>query len=400
MTRRGLLGWFAVPGRVDAALAAILLVLAEAALAAEANADVRTGGRLLLAVLAAAATLPLMWRRRVPLAAFAAVVVALLATGPIAKGLNLVPASTQGPAAFIVAGVIAAFSCSAYGGRRSAAGGLGLLAVGFCVLALPKLVAGTGVDLGIYIALAIFLAVGWLFHGRQLKVVELEEWGRFLERDGEQQARAAVAAERGRIARELHDVVAHSVSVMVVQAGAARHTLSAEDDPDTLEALVAIETAGRQALVELRRLLGILRRVEDEPSLVPAPRMEDVESLLVQMRRAGLPVRLHVDGNPVALPPGIDLSAYRIVQEALTNALKHAGRSPTDVFVRYREDFVELEMSDTGGPTRWNRDTDSSGHGLVGMRERVALFGGTFEAGPADLGFRVRVRFPLTGTPS
>ncbi|MCW2546078.1 MAG: histidine kinase, dimerization and phosphoacceptor region [Mycobacterium sp.] len=400
ITRRGLLSWFALPTRRDAIISVTLLVLAEIALQTEARSSAAPSGRLILAALAAAATLPLLWRRRAPLTAFAAVLVPLQITGPIANGLNLVPPATQGPAAFILAGVVAAFSCSAHGGRRAAMAGCGLLTLAFCVVALPKLVAGEGVDLGIYVALGVFVAVGWLFHGRELRVVELEEWGRFLERDRDQKARIAANEERARIARELHDVVAHSVSVMVVQAGAARHTLPTGKDPETRETLAVIELAGRQALVELRRLLGILRTEDDDPSLTPVPGMSDVENLVAQMRTAGLPVTLHRDGDPVALPPGIDLSAYRIVQEALTNTLKHAGPSHTDVTVRYREDCLELEMSDHGGFVDSSAGTGAGGHGLVGMRERVALYGGTLEAGPSGIGYLVRARLPLTSRPS
>ena len=400
ITREGLMSWFAVRRRTDAILAVGLLVLAEIALQAEATSSVAPSGRLILAVLAAAATMPLLWRRHAPLLVFAVVLVPLQVTGPIANGLNLVPPATQGPAAFILAGVVAAFSCSAHGGRRAAAAGLGLLTLAFCLVALPKLLAGEGVDLGIYIALGVFVAVGWLFHGRELRVVELEEWGRFLERDREQKARTAAGEERARIARELHDVVAHSVSVMVVQAGAARHTLPDGQDTETREALGVIELAGRQALVELRRLLGILRSAEGNPSLTPAPGMNEVENLVGQMRSAGLPVTLHWDGAPVTLPPGIDLSAYRIVQETLTNALKHGGPSQTDVNVRYCADFLELEMCDHGGRGDRSARAGTGGHGLVGMRERVALYGGTLEAGPTAVGYRVQVRLPLTSKPS
>jgi signal transduction histidine kinase len=370
-----------------------LLVLAEIDLQREANQSASAGGRVLLGLLAAAATLPLAWRRRAPLAVFAAVLVPLQVTGLLVNGLALVPPATQGPVAFIVAGVVAAFSCSAHGGLRSAAVGYGLLTLAFLLVALPKMLAGKSVDLGIYVALGIFLAVGWLFHGREVKVVELQEWARFLDREREEQARVAVAEERARIARELHDVVAHSVSVMVVQAGSARHTLSGEADAATREAFDVIETTGRQALVELRGLLGILRRSDDEASLAPVPGMADVEMLVAQMRDGGLPIQLRFEGNRVSLPPGIDLSAYRIVQEGLTNALKHAHPSHMDLTVRYRSRALELEMTDNGGPAPVG--ANGSGYGLVGMRERVALYGGTLDAGPSDVGFRVRAWLPL-----
>jgi hypothetical protein len=165
-TRTAFLGWFAGSLRSDAALAAGLCVLAEIDLQGEARQGVGAGGRVVLGLLAAAATLPLAWRRRAPLAVFAAVLVPLQITGLLVNGLALVPPATQGPVAFIVAGVVAAFSCSAHGGLRSAAIGYGLLALAFLLVALPKMLAGARLDLGLYVALAIFLAVGWLFYGR------------------------------------------------------------------------------------------------------------------------------------------------------------------------------------------------------------------------------------------
>lgn len=314
VTRRALLDGLAVPWRLDAAVAGLLFVIAEVALQQEASSNVDGGGRLLLALIAAAATLPLVWRRRKPLAVFAVVAVVLMGTGPVVKGLHLLPPNTQGPAAFILAGLVAAFSCAAHSGRRAAVTGAGVLAAGFAVVAVPELLAGRSVDLGLYIALGVFLGIGFLFHGREVRVVELEQWARFLEGDRDEQARAAVVDERARIARELHDVVAHSVSLMVVQAGATRHTLPAGRRDDVAEALGIIETSGRQALVELRRLLGILR-TEHAPELGPSPGMAEVETLVEQVRNAGLDVRLTVEGERRPLPAGLDLSAYRIVQE-------------------------------------------------------------------------------------
>ncbi|MFN2562892.1 MAG: sensor histidine kinase [Jatrophihabitans sp.] len=397
VTRRAVSEWLAVPWRLDAAVAGLLLVLAEVALQQEARADVDGAGRLLLALLAAAATLPLAWRRRSPLLVFVVVATVLMGTGAVAKGLHLVAPSTQGPAAFIIAGVLAAFSCAAHGGRRAALAGAGVLAAGFAVVPVPELLADKSVDLGLYIALGLFLGIGILFHGREVRVVELEQWARFLEHDRDQQARAAVADERARIARELHDVVAHSVSLMVVQAGSTRHTLPPGAPGDVAEALGVIESSGRQALVELRRLLGILR-TEQSPELGPAPGMAEVETLVDQVRLAGLAVRLTVEGERRPLPAGLDLSAYRIVQEALTNSIKHGHPSATDLTVRYRPQALELEVTDDGGPT--GPPPDGTGHGLVGMRERVLLYGGTLEAGFCGSGFRVLASLPLSETGS
>src|SRR6185312_16288107 len=179
----------------------------------------------------------------------------------------------------------------------------------------------------------------------------------------------AVAEERARIARELHDIVAHAVSVMVLQVGAVRHRL---EDPEDNEALRGVERAGRTALTEMRRLLAAMRPDDDEAELGPQPGLDGLDSLLAEVNRAGLPVELHVDGEPVPLPRGIDLSAYRIVQEGLTNALKHANASDAAVIVRYRPDEVEIEVRDNGAGIA---QTDGLGHGLVGVRERVKIYG-------------------------
>jgi signal transduction histidine kinase len=212
------------------------------------------------------------------------------------------------------------------------------------------------------------------------------------EREKDASARIAVAEERARIARELHDIVAHAVSVMVLQVGAVRHKL-----PETLEedreALNRVELAGRTALAEMRRLLGAMRRNGDGAELAPQPGLDGLDTLIEDVGRAGLPVRLHVDGDSFPLPRAIDLSAYRIVQEALTNALKHARASNVDVTVRYRPDELELEVVDDGaGPAK----SDGLGHGLVGMRERVKIYGGEMSAGTAPTGgFVLSARLPI-----
>ena len=212
------------------------------------------------------------------------------------------------------------------------------------------------------------------------------------EREREAAARVAVAEERARIARELHDIVAHAVSVMVLQVGAVRHQL-----PDELGeqrgALTDVERAGRTALAEMRRLLAAMRREGEEAELVPQPGLDGIDSLLAEVGRAGLPVELHVDGEPVPLPRGIDLSAYRIVQEGLTNALKHAQASDADVTFRYGPDELEIEVRDNG---QGSSTTDGLGHGLVGVRERVKLYGGEMSAGSANGGgFVLSTRLPL-----
>jgi signal transduction histidine kinase len=212
------------------------------------------------------------------------------------------------------------------------------------------------------------------------------------ERERDAAARIAVAEERARIARELHDIVAHAVSVMVLQIGAIRHKLpeAVEEDKDALK---RVEQAGRTALAEMRRLLGAMRRDGDAVELGPQPGLDGLESLLEDVRRAGLPVQLHVDGEPFALPRAIDLSAYRIVQEGLTNALKHARASQADVTLRYGQDELELQVLDDGVGTV---TTNGLGHGLVGIRERVTIYGGAMSAGTGPAGgFVVTARLPV-----
>jgi signal transduction histidine kinase len=214
------------------------------------------------------------------------------------------------------------------------------------------------------------------------------------EREREAAARVAVAEERARIARELHDIVAHAVSVMVLQIGAVRHKLpqTLEEDKDALR---GVEQAGRSALAEMRRLLGAMRHDGDDLELTPQPGLDGLDSLLEEVGRAGLPVRLRFDGDRFPLPRAIDLSAYRIIQEGLTNALKHARASHADVTVHYGSNELQIEIRDDG---RGTSTTDGLGHGLVGMRERVKIYGGEMSTETATGGgFILNTRLPLSG---
>ena len=205
-------------------------------------------------------------------------------------------------------------------------------------------------------------------------------------------ARIAVTEERARIARELHDIVAHAVSVMVLQVGAVRHKLpdSVAEDRDALR---GVEQAGRGALAEMRRLLAVMRRDDDGEELAPQPSLDRLNTLVEEIGRAGLSVQVRIDGNPFPLPRGIDLSAYRIVQEGLTNALKHADASHADVTIHYSPDEVRIEVLDNG---RGAAARNGNGHGLIGIRERVKLYGGEMTAGTANGGgFILSTRLPL-----
>lgn len=215
-----------------------------------------------------------------------------------------------------------------------------------------------------------------------------------LDAERERGARAAAWGERSRIARELHDVIAHSVSVMVIQAGGARMVMDSEPDrADT--SLRLVERAGRDALAEMRRLLGVLDAGEDRRALEPQPGLADIEDLLARTRAAGLAIELRVEGDATSVSPALDLCAYRIVQEALTNAIKHAGAASARVRLHWSADALELEIADDGrGPIATNGS--SGGHGIAGMRERAALHGGSMQAGTnPDGGFAVRAQLPL-----
>ena len=233
---------------------------------------------------------------------------------------------------------------------------------------------------------------GFAFRERAEEAEAAEARAAQAERDRETAARIAVAEERTRIARELHDVVAHTVSVMVLQVGAVRHKLpdSLEDEADALR---GVERTGRAALGEMRRLLGAMRSDDDSLELAPQPSLGNLEALVADVERAGLPVRVHTEGEPFPLPAAIDLSAYRIVQEGLTNALKHAHAGHADVTVRYRPHELQIEVRDDG---RGVATSDGHGHGLVGIRERVKIYGGEMTSGSADEGgFVLSTRLPI-----
>jgi signal transduction histidine kinase len=235
---------------------------------------------------------------------------------------------------------------------------------------------------------------GFALRERAEQAEAAEERAAQAEREREAAARVAVAEERARIARELHDIVAHAVSVMVLQVGVVRHKLP-DELADDADALRSVERTGRAALTEMRRLLGAMRRDGDDAELAPQPGLDNLTALLEDVGSAGLPVRLHVEGEPVRLPPAVDLSAYRIVQEGLTNALKHAHAGHADVTVRYAHEGLLLEVRDDGVGAA---ASDGLGHGLVGIRERVKIYGGEMTAGAApEGGFVLQARLPLEG---
>jgi signal transduction histidine kinase len=250
----------------------------------------------------------------------------------------------------------------------------------------------TGEFIFIPVLFAICWTVGLALRARSEQAEAAEARATQAEREREAAARIAVAEERARIARELHDIVAHAVSVMVLQVGAVRHGLPEGLAPDK-EALKDVEHAGRTALAEMRRLLGAMRRESDDLELAPQPGLAMLDSLLDHVRRAGLPVEMHVEGDPIALPRALDLSAYRIIQEGLTNVRKHARATRADVTVRYALNELQIEVRDNGDG---RIVSDGLGHGLVGIRERVKIYGGEMHAGAQNgRGFVLSTRLPL-----
>jgi signal transduction histidine kinase len=248
---------------------------------------------------------------------------------------------------------------------------------------------------GTAIFFALPLGVGHLITRRKSLIEALREATRSLEHEQELIAAQAAEEERGRIARELHDAIAHSLSVMVIQASAARRKLTS-DHVATHDALRVVIQSGREALEELRRIMGVVQRSDDGVGGVP-PGLSQIETLLDRTRAAGVPVELHIEGDPCTLAPGVDLAAYRLIQEALTNVIKHAGPATVVIRMYFRAERLELEITDSGvGPASSKPESADPGHGLIGMRERVALFGGELWTGPADDGgFIVRASVPV-----
>lgn len=359
---------------------AVVVVLAVAA-QAEVWADPQQTQRAVTALAALLWTLPLLLRGRFPLAA-PAVVFAVLGLESFLSG-NVVTESGVNAFALIAAFCVGGTHANP---RRALAGG----AIGYAALAAIVLndVPPSDSAVGIFVMSAAAWAIGRAFAERGRRTRELEQQARHLEQAHE----AAALAERARIAAELHDVVAHSVSVMTIQAGAARLLL--DDDPEKArQPLVAVEETGHQALAEMRRLLGVLRG-SDDTELTPQPGLAQLDALVEQTRAAGLPVDVFSDGEPRPLPPGVDLTAFRIIQEALTNVRKHGGAARANVTVRYNPDALEIDVTNSGRVAQ----NGTGGYGLLGMRQRVALYGGELDAKPrAEGGFEVHARLPTAG---
>jgi signal transduction histidine kinase len=336
-----------------------------------------------------AIVLPLLARRRFPFGAPAAMGVAAALTSFVDK--TVVP---YDGVTFLV-GCAALFLVASLPDRSQAVAGF---AVAEGVLAVVVHNDPRSGFLGNFIVATIIFFIVWTIAfgvGRKsVEADEAKERAVRAEREREERARAAVAEERARIARELHDVVGHSVSVMTVQASGVRRLLRPDQERER-EALLVVERTGREALAEMRRMVGVLRRPEEAPALAPQPSLEHLEKLVEHAREAGLPVELRIEGEAVQLPVGVDLTAYRLVQEGLTNALKHSQATRAEVLVHYSDGQIELVVSDDGRGIG-SDDGGGGGHGLVGMRERVSVYGGELDAGPRpEGGYRLRAILPV-----
>jgi signal transduction histidine kinase len=368
------------PRRLDLVVAALLTVTGQLEVWLG-NGNGADHHQVVAAVASAIATLSVALRRRWPL--------------PVGVAVGWVVAlelAVWGDPQIFSASI--AYFCALYGltawtSRREFMLGVGLLLIPLPLDVVAPHGPGGSSVLFTAVTLTVMLLIRVVLGDRERRV-------QFAERERDLTAREAIVSERARIARELHDVVAHSVSVMVVQAQAGPRLLA--DPEQASDVFSSIEATGKEALVELRRLLGVLRNGDEYAATAPQPGLESLDTLLGQVRDTGLRVDLRIEGDPVALPAGVDLSAYRIVQEALTNTLKHAGRAEAEVIVRYDTGFVELEILDNGvGP---QAHSNGSGHGIPGMRERVALYGGALETGSRNgHGFAIRARLPLPAKP-
>jgi signal transduction histidine kinase len=374
--------WRTDRGRVAhyvAAGAAGIFILVDASL-------VDLDARKWFILLAAGAAVALLGTRDLP---FAAPLLAALAI----TGMVLVDAASAESLAspFVIAVLFIPWCIGSYNDRSRAIVGLVVMEA-----LLAWVNSRFGNHAGDYVWIGLFAAIAWsagfVLNRRSAHARSLAERAARLEVERIESAQLAVAEERQRIARELHDVIAHSVSVMTVQAGAVRRLLLPEQEKER-QALETVEATGRQALTEMRRLVGLLKEQSVMPEYAPQPGMEGLGELLERVRESGLPVDLVVRGTPFRLAPGVDLAAYRVVQEALTNALKYAGPARAWVTVDWGESQLELEIANDG---RGNGSGHDGGHGLTGMRERVSLYGGELESGGREGGgFVVRARLPI-----
>jgi signal transduction histidine kinase len=351
-----------------------------------------SGPKPLLAFVALGLTVPLAIRRRWPLLA---VTIAManfaahpfLVNGPFGHAdLNLFEV--------FVALVLMVYSTAANTTGRRTWIGAGIIVAAQLIGSVSSILAvGIGPQFGSYFFYAVAWGLGKTIQRRNELSRRLADRAATLEQTRDSEVEKAVGDERSRMARELHDVVSHSVSLMTLQAGAARQALDRHPER-ARQQLLGIESTGREAMVEMRRLLGLLRDPPDELALEPPPSLRHLDLLVDRMKEAGLPVQLSADEIPPSMPRGVDLTAYRIVQEGLTNVLKHSRPTCVQVNIRMQDHAIEVEVGDDGKPQP--AVPGSHGHGLIGMRERVAVYGGELNAGPLPgHGFQLKARIPF-----
>jgi signal transduction histidine kinase len=331
----------------------------------------------------------LVWRRRFP-----TTVTLVVAIGSVATARNGGASDLFEPIALIL--------CFFTVGQRSAVHGFKYLDAGLVIVAIPLIaLAPTGKSaaaiLSIWMSTVVVpIAVGWIIESRSVLAHKLRDEAARLAHEQREHARQLAGQERVRIARELHDIIAHNVSVMVIQTQAAR-SAAGRNIETASKALSAVERCGRESLIEMRRMIGVLRRDELQCDV---PGLAQLSTLVDHAAASGIPVELRVHGQPYGLPPDLDLVVFRVVQEALTNVIKHAGPTQATVQIRFTETSLELDISDTG---RYKKPIDAAsegcGHGLIGMRERLAIYGGELHAGERSCGgFEVQVRIPISET--
>jgi len=339
---------------------------------------------LLSVLLAIGVAVPYYFRRHAPLAVLliSEVCLVALALGDYRTGLM--------PAVVLVGMYTVAAWCDV----RDRAIGAGAVVIGLTIISVASIPGGWGVA-SYFASFAAAYLFGSTMRNRRLYTEQLEARAGALERERNEETRRALVEERLRIAQDLHDVVAHSMGVIAVQAGVGAHVIDSEPG-EAKKALEAISQTSRSTLLEIRRMLGVLR--EDQgASYVPAPGLADLDRLVRDVASTGLHAEVRIEGTTTQLPPGVDFTAYRIVQEALTNVLKHAGRATATVIIGYEGTALRLEIVDDGCGV--NGRAAPGGHGIVGMRERVGVYGGSFEAGPrTGGGFRVAARLPYGET--
>jgi signal transduction histidine kinase len=354
------------PRLVDAALVAALLWLSRPGL------TVRTGHQALALALIFATMIPLVWRRRAPFLVLMIIVVLIFIQLFVSQELT-----------DDVAVLVAFYTVAAYQSPQRVLAAAGILGAGGVAIAAQNAPPGIHV-LWVWMFLAgLVTATGFLGYyarTRRARLASLVDRAERLERERDQEAQLAASAERARIAREVHDIVAHNIAVMIALADGAAYTAAASPD-QAVTIMEQVSATGRSALTEMRRLLGVMRQPGD-PGHAPPPTLDDLDGLVATVGAAGLPAFLSVTGQPYPLPSSAQLALYRITQEALTNTIKHAGAASARVHLSYRPGEVRLEVTDDGHPAA----APGAGHGLAGMRERAAVFGATVSAGPAPGG--------------